>query len=163
MTSPASHKPASGMGTGQWALFALMLLNVALDIWQRDTLAAKLGSYTFIGYGTIWFGVGVWKGYMLRRPHWTRESWVRYLRLAAMPVVAVAVVLYFSSFDNRSNALGAPHTATRTFSAVTLTALLLLGAIGLGAAVDWLVRGEPSQQFTRTRWFQRQRPKVPAQ
>jgi hypothetical protein len=85
------------------------------------------------------------------------------VRLAAMPVVAVAVVLYFSSFDNSSTALGPAHSAMRMVSAVTLTALLLLGAIGLGVAVDWLVRGEPSQQFTRTRWFQRQRPKVIAQ
>jgi len=139
------------------------VLNIVLDRWRPGSLASTLAKYGFFGYSTIWFGLRIRKGIVLRRPHWTRESWLRYARLAAMPVAAVAVVLYFSSFDNNSNALGAPHTATRIFLAVTLTLLLLFGGVGLGTAVDWLVRGEPSQQFTRTRWFQRRTPNLTTQ
>jgi hypothetical protein len=142
---------------------ALGALHIALDRWRPGSPAARLTSYTFIGYGTAWLGIRFRKGYLLRRPYWTRESWLRYARLAAMPVVAVAVVLYFSSFDPSTNSLGAPHSLKRMISGVILLALLIFGAVGLGTAVDWLVRGEPSQQFTRTRWFQRQRPKVTAQ
>jgi len=162
MTSGATRKPDNGMGPAFWVLVVLMYLNFALGTWRPDTLAATIASKANIGYGMIWFGFRIRRGYLLRRPHWTRESWLRYLRLAWMPVVAVAVVLYFSSFDNRSDALGPPHSTMRMVSAITLTALLLFGAVGLGVAVDWLVRGEPSQQFTRTRWFQRQPPEVTA-
>jgi hypothetical protein len=35
--------------------------------------------------------------------------------------------------------------------------MMLLGVVGLIAAADWLAKGEPSEQFTRTRWFQRRR------
>jgi len=151
------------MGPTFWLMVGLMYIHFAIGHWRPDTLADTISRYASIGYSMTWFGFRIRKGYLLRRPHWTRESWLRYLRLATMPVVAVAVVLYFSSFDNRSDALGPPHSGLRMVSAVSLTALLLFGAIGLGVALDWMLRGEPSEQFTRTRWFQRQRPKVTAQ
>jgi hypothetical protein len=41
------------------------------------------------------------------------------------------------------------HEATRRL-AVTL---LVFGAVGLVIALDWLHRGDPSEQFTRRRWI----------
>jgi hypothetical protein len=139
------------------------LLTIALDHWQPGTLAAKLANYAFIAYGTFWFAFSVRKGFLLRRPYWTRESWMRYLRLAAIPVAAIAVVLYLSSFDSLPPVFGPRGSATRRFFVIAMVLLLLFGAGGLAVAVNWLTDGEPSQQFTRTRWFQRQRPKVIAQ
>ena len=161
MTSGAIRKPDNGVDQGLWVFIVLMFLNIALDRWQPDTLAASIASYAFIGYATIWFGLRIRKGYLLRRPHWTRESWLRFSRLAAIPVAAVAVVLYMSSFDSTPPVLGASRSATRIASAVVLTVLLIGGAIGLSVVVGWMTYGEPSRQFTRTRWFQRRGPNVP--
>lgn len=94
---------------------------------------------------------------MRRKPHWTHESWLRYLRLAAMPFLAVALVLYLSSFDMSSDALGTPGSRTRAVWAVSMLAMLLLGAIGVAVSLDWLTRGEPSEQFTRRGWFLRRK------
>ena len=99
-------------------------------------------------------------GYLRRKPYWTRDSWLLYVRLAATPVIALAVVLYFSSFDMSSNALGAPHSATRTVVAISMLVMMVVGAFGLVAAVEWQTKGEPSEQFTRTRWFQRRGSQV---
>jgi hypothetical protein len=159
MTSGVTPFSKRGMtGPAVWVWLALGALNIALDHWRPGTLAARLSTYTFIGYAAVWFGIRVRKGYLLRRLYWTRESWLRYARLVAMPVLAVAVLLYFSSFDPRTDALGAPHSVTRRASGVILLVLLLFGAGGLAAAVSWLTDGAASEQFTRTRWFQRQRP-----
>ena len=35
--------------------------------------------------------------------------------------------------------------------------MMLLGVAGLIVAVDWLAKGDPAEQFTRTWWFQRRR------
>jgi hypothetical protein len=78
MTSGATRKPDNGMGPAQWALFALMLFNVALDIWWPGTIAAWAVSRTFIACGAILLAFRIRQGYLLRRPHWTRGSWLRY-------------------------------------------------------------------------------------
>jgi multisubunit Na+/H+ antiporter MnhB subunit len=74
-----------------------------------------------------------------------------------MPVIALAVVLFLSSFDKAPSFFGAPRSPTRTVVAGVLVTMMLLGVLGLTSALDWLAKGEPSEQFTRTRWFQRRR------
>jgi hypothetical protein len=163
MTTGATHKPDNGMGPVQWAFFALMLFNVALDIWWRGTLAAWIVSRTFMACGPIWLAFGIRKGYLRRRPYWTRESWLRYLRLAWMP--AAAIVVFFALvllFDYRTSMFGKPASAARRAWIIIVMALMLIGVTGLIRALDWMIQGDPSQQFIRTRWFQRQRPKVTA-
>ncbi len=51
--------------------------------------------------------------------------------------------------------MGAPHSATRIVWIVIMLAMMILGVSGFTAAIDWMEKGEPSEQFTRTRWFQR--------
>jgi hypothetical protein len=75
-------------------------------------------------------------------------------------VVFFALVLLL---DYRPTMFGARHSMTRFTWGLFDLALMFIGVSGLMVALDWLVKGEPSQQFTRTRWFQRQRPKVTAQ
>ena len=72
--------------------------------------------------------------------------------------VNLALVLYLSSFDmSSSNFFGGPKSSTRAIFALSMLVLMLLGAVGLVVATDWLTKGEPSEQFTRTAWFQRRR------
>ena len=108
-------------------------------------------------YVPFWFSVKIRLGYLRRRPYWTRASWLRYLRLVALPVIALIVVLWLSSGYPSWIVLGAPRSALRSVWIVIIFALMILGVSGVIRADDWLTKGEPSEQFTRTRWFQRAR------
>lgn len=104
----------------------------------------------------IWFGSKIRAGYLRRRPYWTRDSWRRYLRLTAMPVTAVVLFLglvYLS--DLYPGLLGPAHSVARGVSAAALVILMLVAVAGIMRGLDWLTDGEPSEQFMRTRWFQR--------
>jgi len=162
MTSGVTAKPS--MDRAYWAFVALMFLNVALDIWRPGTIAAWAVSRTFIAVGAIGLAFRIRNGYLLRRPYWTRESWLRYVQLAWMPVAAIVVFFVLVLlFDYRPSMFGSRASAVRRAWIVIVLALGLFGVAGLIRALEWMIQGEPSQQFTRTRWFQRQRPKVIAQ
>jgi hypothetical protein len=128
---------------------------------RASTAAPLVMSAVFVS----WFGYKASTGYLLRKPHWTRESWKRYLRLAAMPIAVL--ILFFTEvflFDTKLYdakifrlVFGGPNSLLRSLWIVVDLALMVFGAIGLAAAIDWLNRGEPSEQFTRTRWFRRSR------
>ena len=93
MSSVAPHPREQPFGAPYWAFTALLIANVAADIWMPDSTIARLVSYAFLASGAIWFGLRVRTGYRRRRPYWTRESWLRYGRLAAMPVAAIVFAL----------------------------------------------------------------------
>jgi hypothetical protein len=141
----------------RWSLVGLVglpMLLILTDRWWPGSIAATLVRIAFYSFFPIWLGLKIRTGYSCRRPHWTRESWRRYLRLAVMPVVAIGLAaLLLSSRD----LLGAPQSATRMVWFVIMFAMLLFGGLGLITAIEWLERGESSEQFTRTRWFQRRR------
>ena len=134
-------------------IVCLQALAIVIGGWWPDSTAETLARSVAFSWFAIWFSLKIRTGYRRRRPHWTRESWLRYLRLAVMPVVAIALVLFLSSFDPRTNALGAPHSATRFAWMLIMLALFGLGTVGLMTAIDWLEKGEPSEQFTRSRWL----------
>ena len=142
-----------------WGIIVLGVAHIFLDKWMPGSLAASLASYAFIGSITIWFGLRIRSGYRRRRPYWTRDSWLRYLRLAAMPVAATIFVLVMST-ERAIRMMGAARSTTRSVSALVLVLLLLFGALGLARAVDWLMEGAPSDQFTRTGWMGRRRSKA---
>lgn len=164
MVSGATRKPNSEIGKVLWAVKALTLLNLVFLVWRPATIITIVVNFAFFGSVLVLLGLRIRAGYLLRRQYWTRESWLRYLRLAWMPVAAI--VAFFALvllFDSRAIRFGDPGSvARRTFIAIDL-ALMVFGVLGLWAAIEWLAQGEPSQQFTRTRWFQRQGPKVPTQ
>jgi hypothetical protein len=152
-------QPGIGLGRAYSAFTVLMLVNLALTVWQPGTMAHAAVNGAFVASVPLLIGVRIRNGYLRRRQHWTRESWLRYLSLAWLPVAAI--VVFFAlvlMFDYGPGVFGSPGSpARRTFIAVEL-ALMFFGASGLLKAVNWLTDGEPSQQFTRTAWFQRQRP-----
>jgi Kef-type K+ transport system membrane component KefB len=138
-------------------LVGLQMLMILTGRWWPGSIAHTLVRIAVFSYFSIWLGLKIRTGYSRRRPHWTRQSWLRYLRLAVMPVVAIALLLLLSSIDTSSSVLGAPQSATRIVWIVILFAMMLFGTVGLVTAIEWLERGEPTEQFTRTRWFQRRR------
>jgi membrane protease YdiL (CAAX protease family) len=134
-------------------VLALQVLATLAARWWPDSAAATLLRTAAFVYVSVWFGLKIRTGYRRRRPHWTRQSWLHYLRLAVLPVIAIAVVLFLSSFDFSTNTLGAPRSNTRLVWIAIIFALMIFGVVGLIAAVDWMLKGEPSEQFTRSRWF----------
>jgi hypothetical protein len=152
MTTEGKRQP------GHWFLVAAVVLSALTILADRSWPGSAAAAGVRIGwFGTfaIWFGLKVWTGYRRRRPHWTRQSWVRFLRLAVMPVVALALVFYGSSFDFSTNTFGAPGSATRLVWVGLMLSMMILGAQGVIVAIDWMERGEAAEPFTRTRWFQR--------
>jgi hypothetical protein len=143
------------------AFIVLAVANIVVGKWMPGSVAATLVSYAFIGSITIWFAFRIRTGYRRRRPYWTRESWFRYLRLAAMPVAATIFVLAMST-EAGMRMLGPAQSTARGVSAIILVLILLLGALGLATAVDWLTRGEPSDQFTRRGWLPRRKSRAVA-
>ena len=153
MTTAAVRKPAHWTQLGGFV--GLPMLLILTDRWWPGAIAATVVRIAWFSFISIWLGLKIRTGYSRRRPHWTRESWLRYLRLAVMPVVVITLVLLLSSIHTSSNFLGAPQSATRIVWIVIILAMMLFGALGLVAAIEWLEKGEPSEQFTRTRWFRR--------
>lgn len=142
-----------------WFPVAAVVLPALTILAERSwpgSAAATVVRIVWFSTVAIWIGLKIRTGYRRRRSHWTRQSWVRYLRLAVMPVVALALVLYWSSFDFSTHTFGAPESATRLVWVGLMLSMMILGALGVIVAIDWMERGEPSTQFTRTRWFQRQ-------
>jgi hypothetical protein len=163
MTVEPTRKFDGGTGRGYWPFVALMFLNFGLSKWRPGTMAATVVNYAFLASIPIWLGMRIRTGYNLRRPHWTRESWRRYLRLAWMPVAAVvAFFVLVLLFDHRASLFGRSGSSTRRAWIFIVLTLMFIGVFGVQRALDWMARGEPSQQFTRTRWFQRQRPNTSA-
>ena len=147
-------------GAQIWGFMILFGLHLSLDHWWKGSAAAEVAKYAYLSYVPFWMAVKARAGYLRRKPYWTRKSWLRYLRLTAMPVVVLIAVLWVSSFDMSVtwSILGGPRSLTRVFWVVILLGMIFLGVGGLIRALDWLTKGEPSEQFTRTRWFQRRAP-----
>lgn len=151
---------ATGKSGRTDALIIVLAILTGLRIWLDrqwpGSLPAVLTGYAFTAFFLAWFGSRIWIGYRRRSPHWTGASWRRYLRLAAVPLAAVIVFLALAYlFDARRSLFGSPESTLRVLFILFELALMLLGVVGFGMVLDWLTRGEPSEQFTRTRWFRR--------
>lgn len=146
-------------GTDRWfhplGILALQVLQLLTSRQWSDSTTVTIIRIVSFSYVGVWLGLKILRGCQRRRPHWTLQSWLRYIGLAAMPVLLLALMLFMSSIDTSSSTLGAPGSSTRFVAALTMIAMMISGAIGLIRSIDWLETGEPSEQFTRTRWFQR--------
>ena len=141
-----------------WGFAIVSLLKIWIDRRSPDSAASEILSYAVTACFLTLFGRRAWIGYRRRQPHWTRESWRRYARLAAMPIVVLIVLffeLYLFDAGVGRSVFGGSGSALRRLWIVIDVVMMLLGAIGLATAVSWLSSGEPTEQFTRTRWFQR--------
>ena len=89
----------------------------------------------FLGYAAV-------KGFMQRRPFWTRQSWWRFGTVCAFGVllcfVAIAMgeaVDQFTSPDGKSLYI------------LATTGLLLAGACIFGGVMSWFALGDPERPF----------------
>jgi hypothetical protein len=155
MTSRAAFVPRRGEKLAMWGSVVLMSLMIWLDHRSPGSFPARLAFYAYTIYFIVLFGAKVRSGYRRRSPYWTREAWRRYLRLASMPIAALALFLTGAYlFDPSVGVFGSPAPIA---GILILLGLSLFGAIGSVMALAWLIEGEPSEQFTRTRWFRRRR------
>jgi hypothetical protein len=111
----------------------------------ESTLANVL-RYVAIAYITFNLLLEALRGYRRRRPHWTAQSWHRYLATCAIPVGAFAVVACLL-IALELQLVGEPASAIRALFAVITAAFLVVGAIGLVVVIRFLNQGEPSGPF----------------
>ena len=139
-----------------WAFALLGWGKIWADRRWPGSRTADILSYALTAFFLAGFATKVWTGYRRRRPHWTRDSWRRYFRLAAMPVVVLIVLfseLYLFDSGGYRTIFGAAGSGLRLMWIAIDVVMILAGAIGCATALSWLTSGEPSEQFTRTRWF----------
>jgi len=153
-----ANAPAKRRAAWMWGVAVTMWLQIWFDRRWPGSPDYHLAFYANMLLSLGWMGYLSWTGYRRRRPFWTRESWRLYRQLAWMPVAALVVFMALVfAFDARPSLFGAHESATRlSFIAVDLT-LMLFGVVGVVMAIGWLTDGEPSEPFTRTRWFRRRR------
>jgi hypothetical protein len=158
MTSPSNETTNRPGMLWIWGFLILSGLRIWLDRSKPESTAAAVVFYASLAYFLVWFGSRAWIGYRRRKPYWTRESWHRYLRLTAMPVFALILLfseLYFFDNGGSRTIFGEARSSLRTVWVLIDLALMAIGAVGGTLAIEWLARGEPSQQFTRTGWLRR--------
>lgn len=130
--------------------FAVVALLPA-TLMPQSTLANVL-RYVAIAFITFELLLEALQGYRRRRPHWTAQSWRRYLATCAVPVGALAVVAcLLIALDLQL--VGEPGSAIRGLFAVISAVFLVVGAGGLVVVIRFLTEGEPSRPFIGPRWL----------
>jgi hypothetical protein len=137
-------------------LLALIALVVAgllppspLQAWVR---------YPVLVYLMVGFLLRVRAGYLRRKPHWTSESWRRYLMVSSVPLIALVLMVgMMYAVEWKLPIVGGPRSPARGVWVGGIVTLLVFGAIGTSVMVEWLNGGEASRQFTLPRWLTRQR------
>src|SRR5689334_189778 len=139
-----------------WGWLVVSLGKIWIDRKWPGSTAAGWASFVSFTYFLVWFGSRAWMGYQRRRAYWTADSWRRYLRMAVWPIVAfVLLFAELSEFDNSvtGGVFGAPRSGLRTLWTLIDLTLMISGALGFVALVEWMARGDASEQFNRTSWF----------
>ena len=136
----------------------LVLATVALVVASRNDAAPWAGPlrYAVLAYflGDIAFRVR--SGYLRRRPHWTRDSWRRYLAACAVPVGALLLMVgLMFVLEARPPFVGEPKSALRGAWVAVILVFMLIGTVGFVFAMGWLESGEATQQFQLPRWLRR--------
>ena len=135
------------------AMAALFAASVLPDSWLGDGLSVAGGIYI-----AIFFVLRVRTGYLHRRPHWTRESWTRFLAALSVPVVALLISVAMGSVvERRLPIAGATNSSVRGYWAAGIMGFMVVGVTGLAVAIEWLATGQPSRQLGRPAWLTRRR------
>lgn len=89
MTTATGREHRSRTQLGESIGFvALMRLNIGVSRYWPGSIGATIATYLFLSWASIWLVSRIRAGYLRRRPCWTRDSWLRYLRLAAVTASA---------------------------------------------------------------------------
>jgi hypothetical protein len=134
----------------RWGAASLTML--VADRFPQSTVAAVV-KYSALAYLLLDAALTAFAGYRRRRPHWTRESWRRFFRACAIPLVALIVFWGMeAAAEFRLPIVGAARSTQRVIWIAIALVFMIVGAGGLGLAIAWLWEGDASAQFTR---FQR--------
>lgn len=136
----------------------LAVIGLMLASFRPDSTLMGVLRYLALGYISIDFVLQARAGYLRRRPHWTRESWRRYLTACAVPVGAIAIVVcMLIALEWRLPILGAAYSTTRQVWGLASVVFLVVGAGGVAAAVECLSHGDATRQFAWPAWISRGR------
>jgi hypothetical protein len=134
-----------------------MLALIAASL-SPDSALADGVRYLALGYILVDLLLRARSGYLRRRPHWTPESWRRYLMACSVPAGALLIIVaMLTAHELRLPIVGAAHSTARSVWAAGLVVCLVIGGGGLVAAIDWLAEGDASRQFVLPRWLSRGR------
>jgi len=134
----------------------VVILGLTVASFLPDSTLRDLLRYLALGYFSIDMLLWTRAGYLRRRPHWTRESWRRYLTACVVPIAALLVVAsLLLALEWKLPVIGEARSTTRLVWAWVSIVLLVVGAAGLAAAIDRLSSGDPSRPFAWPRWLSR--------
>lgn len=86
-------------------------------------------------------------GYRRRKPHWTAQSWRRFLAVSAVPAAIFLVFIVLTIwFEVDRTPFGAPGSDTRRAFVGVLIVSMLLGLIGCVLSLMWFRYGRPDKQ-----------------
>ena len=88
----------------------------------------------------------------------TSESWRRYFMACSIPAASFVVTAgMMVALEWRLPVVGTAGSTLRGVWAGVMMAFLVVGAVGLAAAIGWLSSGEASREFSLRGWFRRRR------
>lgn len=94
-----------------------------------------------------------WVGYLNRRPHWTRESWTRFLLVSLIPLAAISLTLTVATGVDESVAwVGEGRSWLRSAWGTVALLGVIVGGGGAGFLLHRLTAGDATTQFD---WFWR--------
>ncbi len=132
-------------------MIMMVIGTVTKDRWYSDGLR-----YVALTYLVGDFVLRIREGYLRRRPHWTADSWKRYLQACAIPVGALLIVAAsFVALEMKLPVVGASRSGLRAVWVLGMMFFLVLGGVGMAIVTGWLTDGEASQQFSLPRWLSR--------
>jgi|SRR5688572_1713497 len=121
-----------------------------------DSLLREGLRYLAFGYILFDLILRARSGYLRRQPHWTSDSWRRYLTACSVPIGALlALVFMVVALDWKLPFVGESRSFTRGVWAAGSLFFMMVGALGLVSVIEWLHEGDPSHQFSLPRWLRR--------
>jgi hypothetical protein len=107
-----------------------------------------------LGYISINILLRAWAGYRRRRPHWTPDSWRRYLRVSSVPVGALVIMVFMmAALEWRLAIVGTSQSTIRGLWIAGTLIFMFIGTVGLVAVIEWLNQGDPTGQCALPKWL----------
>jgi hypothetical protein len=133
------------------AMMMMVIGSATKDKWFSDGLRYVGLTYLFVD-----FVLRIRAGYLRRRPHWTADSWRRYLQACAVPVGALLIVVAaLVALDMDLPIVGESRSTLRMLWAMGTGFFIIVGGVGVAIVVGWLTDGEATAQFALPRWLSR--------
>jgi hypothetical protein len=128
--------------------FFIAMLGLFVASRLPDSPFSSLVRYVAVGYIVLDFTLHARAGYRRRRPHWTRDSWRRFLIACSVPTSALVVFVgILAALERRLPIAGTNGSTLRGLWVISLMLCMVVGVGGLVAAIGYLTQGDATQQF----------------